>query len=120
MVYDLERYQWSDQQWMAERAEEAVAPERDQHLRSAPRLVAAQWRKRETAHLSYLEFAETLLPYVLEMGFTHIELLPDRRASFRRLVGLSGHELLRADQPLRDVRMSCGISSTPVIAPASA
>ncbi len=26
--------------------------------------------------ISYLEFAETLLPYVLEMGFTHIELLP--------------------------------------------
>ena len=26
--------------------------------------------------ISYLELAETLLPYVLEMGYTHIELLP--------------------------------------------
>ncbi len=37
------------------------------------------WRRRAdegNRHLSYLEFAETLLPYVLEMGYTHIELLP--------------------------------------------
>ena len=37
------------------------------------------WRRQAdegNRHLSYLEFAETLLPYVLEMGYTHIELLP--------------------------------------------
>jgi hypothetical protein len=35
-------------------------------------------RKAEEGNrpLSYLELAETLLPYVLEMGYTHIELLP--------------------------------------------
>jgi len=37
------------------------------------------WRRKtdeENRHLSYLELAETLIPYVLEMGYTHIELLP--------------------------------------------
>src|SRR5205807_1964286 len=37
------------------------------------------WRRKAeegNRHFSYLEFAETLLPYALEMGYTHIELLP--------------------------------------------
>ncbi|MGH8094592.1 MAG: 1,4-alpha-glucan branching protein GlgB [Chthoniobacterales bacterium] len=75
MVYDLERYQWSDQQWMAER------PQKQWH-RSAVSIYEVHlgsWRRvveDGNRSLSYLEFAETLLPYVLEMGFTHLELLP--------------------------------------------
>jgi 1,4-alpha-glucan branching enzyme len=75
LVYDLERYQWSDQQWMAER------PQKQWH-RSAVSIYEVHlgsWRRVAedgNRSLSYLEFAETLLPYVLEMGFTHIELLP--------------------------------------------
>jgi 1,4-alpha-glucan branching enzyme len=75
MVYDLERYQWSDQQWMAERAQK-------QWPRSAISIYEVHlgsWRRVEeegNRFISYLEFAQTLLPYVLEMGFTHIELLP--------------------------------------------
>ena len=35
------------------------------------------WRRRpDGSFLSYDELAETLIPYVVEMGFTHIELLP--------------------------------------------
>ena len=35
------------------------------------------WRRQEgNRQLTYLELADTLLPYVLEMGYTHIELLP--------------------------------------------
>ncbi len=75
LVYDLERYQWSDQQWMAER------PQKQWH-RSAVSIYEVHlgsWRRvveDGNRSLSYLEFAETLLPYVLEMGFTHLELLP--------------------------------------------
>jgi 1,4-alpha-glucan branching enzyme len=35
------------------------------------------WRRKEgNRQLTYLELADTLLPYVLELGYTHIELLP--------------------------------------------
>ncbi|HJT80657.1 MAG TPA: 1,4-alpha-glucan branching protein GlgB [Chthoniobacterales bacterium] len=75
LVYDLERYQWNDHEWMTARAK------RD--LPNSPMSIyevhLGSWRRRSdegNRFLSYLEFAETLLPYVLEMGYTHIELLP--------------------------------------------
>ena len=35
------------------------------------------WRRHEdSTYLSYLEFADQLIPYILDMGYTHIELLP--------------------------------------------
>ena len=75
MVYDLERYQWSDQQWMAERPKKqwprSAISIYEVHLGSWRRVV-----EEGNRFISYLEFAQTLLPYVLEMGFTHIELLP--------------------------------------------
>ncbi len=75
MVYDLTRYQWSDAEWMAAR------PKKVWH-RSAVSIYEVHlgsWRRvaeQGNRSLSYLEFAETLLPYVLEMGFTHLELMP--------------------------------------------
>jgi 1,4-alpha-glucan branching enzyme len=75
LVYDLERYQWSDHDWMSSRA--------SRDLPNSPLSIyevhLGSWRRRAdqgNRSLSYLEFAETLLPYVLEMGYTHIELLP--------------------------------------------
>jgi 1,4-alpha-glucan branching enzyme len=75
LVYDLERYTWKDGAWMESR-----------RTRNWPRspiniyeVHLGSWRRKTeegSRHLSYLEFAETLLPYVLEMGYTHIELLP--------------------------------------------
>jgi 1,4-alpha-glucan branching enzyme len=75
MVYDLERYQWGDQQWMAERPQKqwprSAISIYEVHLGSWRRVV-----EEGNRFISYVEFAQTLLPYVLEMGFTHIELLP--------------------------------------------
>ena len=48
----------------------------DVDLRGAPRLVAARVRGRPDGFLSYRELAEQLVPYVQDMGFTHVELLP--------------------------------------------
>src|SRR6184192_1887374 len=75
LVYDLERYTWNDGAWMESR--------RTRRLQTSPLSIyevhLGSWRRKideGNRSLSYLEFAETLLPYVVEMGYTHIELLP--------------------------------------------
>jgi len=73
------RYEWGDQTWMEERRRANSWFERplsiyEVHLGS--------WRRRWDAHdtqssfLTYTELAEQLVPYVKDLGFTHIELLP--------------------------------------------
>ncbi|MEX2587395.1 MAG: 1,4-alpha-glucan branching protein GlgB [Actinomycetota bacterium] len=68
-------FEWSDQQWMARRAEADTlnqpASIYEVHLGS--------WkRKREDGGrpLTYRELAEELPAYVEEMGFTHVEFMP--------------------------------------------
>ena len=75
LVYDLERYGWSDSEWMEARQKKnwprSAISIYEVHLGS--------WRRKTedgNRQLTYLELADTLLPYVMEMGFTHIELLP--------------------------------------------
>src|SRR5881392_914219 len=75
LVYDLERYTWNDGAWMESRR----ARNWPRSLISIYEVHRGSWRRKTeegNRHLSYLELAETLLPYVLEMGYTHVELLP--------------------------------------------
>ncbi|MEJ2202806.1 MAG: 1,4-alpha-glucan branching protein GlgB [Gemmatimonadota bacterium] len=78
-VWDPGRYQWGDGEWMRQRASwnPDVAPI------SVYEVHAGSWRrasqdegKRPRGWLTYRELAEDLLPYVRDMGFTHVELLP--------------------------------------------
>ncbi|MEB2287109.1 MAG: 1,4-alpha-glucan branching protein GlgB [Anaerolineae bacterium] len=74
LVVDLDRYEWGDVTWMEARP--ARNPLRapmsiyEVHLGS--------WRRKTGGleWLTYRELAETLVPYVQEMGYTHIELMP--------------------------------------------
>jgi 1,4-alpha-glucan branching enzyme len=64
---------WRDDAWMRDRRErsrpDAPISSYEVHLGS--------WRRHDDgSELSYRELAEQLLPYVREMGFTHVELLP--------------------------------------------
>jgi len=73
LVYDLERYSWSDAEWMEARQKKNWT----QSPISIYELHLGSWRRKEgNRQLTYLELADTLLPYVLELGYTHIELLP--------------------------------------------
>jgi 1,4-alpha-glucan branching enzyme len=73
-VWDLD-YAWGDGEWMARRkaANSLSAP------LSVYEVHLGSWqRKPEEGHrvLSYRELAASLVPYVVEMGFTHVEFLP--------------------------------------------
>ncbi|MDU8928616.1 1,4-alpha-glucan branching protein GlgB [Alisedimentitalea sp. MJ-SS2] len=75
VVRDLGDYAWSDNEWMATRAERNG---HDQPI-SIYEVHLGSWkRKIEDGNrpLSYLEFASELVAYVRDMGFTHIELMP--------------------------------------------
>nr|WP_320009902.1 1,4-alpha-glucan branching protein GlgB [uncultured Desulfobulbus sp.] len=77
VVADLDRYQWQDQAWLAGRKDRQAlnAPISiyEVHLGSWRKVADKQWGTR---YLSYKELAATLIPYVVDMGYTHIELLP--------------------------------------------
>jgi 1,4-alpha-glucan branching enzyme len=75
VVHGLGDPAWSDQKWMTSRAAAAA--------RSAPISIyechLGSWMRvpeHGNRYLSYDELAERLVPYVAEMGFTHLELLP--------------------------------------------
>ncbi len=74
VVADTESFTWNDEAWLSARA--AFDPE------SSPMSVyevhLGSWKKPEDGRefYNYRELAEQLAAYVLEMGYTHIELLP--------------------------------------------
>jgi 1,4-alpha-glucan branching enzyme len=75
LVFNLERFTWSDREWMEARRtrqwhKEAVSVY-EVHLGSWARVPEENDR-----YLSYREFSDRLIKYVKEMGFTHIELMP--------------------------------------------
>lgn len=77
VVVNLDRYQWSDQDWVGRRAEHQALDTPmsiyEVHLSSWRKAPDEEWGTR---YLTYREMVEQLIPYVVEMGFTHIELLP--------------------------------------------
>jgi 1,4-alpha-glucan branching enzyme len=68
-------YEWKDDEWMKNR--------RQKNALNAPYSVyevhLGSWMKdpnNPDGYLSYSEIAKSLVPYVKEMGFTHVELMP--------------------------------------------
>ncbi len=74
VVFDGE-YRWRDQAWMTARA----AGDAYRQPLCIYEVHAASWRRRDDdggRYLSYLELADELIPYVVDLGFTHLQLMP--------------------------------------------
>ncbi|MGB4658162.1 MAG: 1,4-alpha-glucan branching protein GlgB, partial [Mobilitalea sp.] len=73
IVYDLENYTWGDEKWQNKKKEK--------QLKDKPMLIyevhLGSWKQKEDGEfLSYREMAYELVDYVVDMGYTHIELMP--------------------------------------------
>jgi 1,4-alpha-glucan branching enzyme len=75
VVYDHDQYQWQDQTWM-----EADVSDKYAQAMSIYELHLGSWKRPGTeskqTYLSYRQLASDLIPYIKDMGYTHIELLP--------------------------------------------
>jgi len=75
ITYDLSRYEWNDSDWMKKRAE----VDRYHGPMSVYEVHLGSWKRRfeeENRFLTYLEMADELVDYVVDMGYTHIEIMP--------------------------------------------
>lgn len=75
IVYNIENYQWNDQDWIRERDTSNMFEKPisiyEVHLGSWSRVV-----EEDNRFLTYRELADKLVDYVKDMGYTHIELMP--------------------------------------------
>jgi 1,4-alpha-glucan branching enzyme len=67
-------YEWNDGAWLKTRMEKAGQPQ----PYSVYEVHLGSWKKKTDGihSLDYRELADELVPYVKDMGFTHVELLP--------------------------------------------
>ncbi|MBQ1390057.1 MAG: 1,4-alpha-glucan branching protein GlgB [Clostridia bacterium] len=71
--YDIEGFEWEDEHWLENK--------KKNHHYDEPVNVyevhAGSWRRGENGEfLSYRRLADELIPYVADMGYTHIEFMP--------------------------------------------
>ena len=74
LVFNLDRFKWSDDEWMEKRKSKQWQKEPvsiyEVHLGSWQRIP-----EEGNRFLSYHELGDRLIPYVKELGYTHIELM---------------------------------------------
>ena len=72
-VYDMSGYKWGDRNWLNRRKKQ-IPYERPINIYE---LHFGSWRMhKDGSFYSYRQMAESLIPYVKEMGYTHIEVMP--------------------------------------------
>ena len=72
-VYELADYKWKDSKWQLDKSRQNILEKPvniyEVHIGS--------WKMHDDGNfLTYRELAEQLVPYVKDMGYTHIEMLP--------------------------------------------
>ena len=73
VAYATKKYKWTDKSWIAERGKR-------NNIYSPMNIYechAGSWRLREDgSYYTYDELADILIPYLKEMGYTHVEFMP--------------------------------------------
>ncbi len=73
VLFDLEDYRWKDSAWLKYRAQHRPY-DRPMNIYEVH---LGSWRRTgEDEFLTYRDIAHWLVPYVKELGYTHVELLP--------------------------------------------
>jgi 1,4-alpha-glucan branching enzyme len=113
-----DRFRWHDEAWMASRA--------GRHAPHAPISIyevhLGSWiRHHERGHeQAWDEAIGRLLPYVADMGFTHVEFLPITEYPFGGSWATSHSDFSRRARALWLARRFCAFRRCPCTAPASA
>ena len=71
--YDVDNFKWDDENWLKSKKQRSVyaSPVNIYEVH------AGSWRIHDDGHFySYSDLADSIVPYVKEMGYTHIEFLP--------------------------------------------
>jgi 1,4-alpha-glucan branching enzyme len=72
VTYNHDRYQWQDSEWQ----NRPVTEKRKEAL-SFYELHAGSWRRDADGNfLNYRQLAEQLIPYLVDLGYSHVELMP--------------------------------------------
>jgi len=73
IVYDLSGYEWGDDKWLAQSRRRTLY---DRPVNIYEVHLGSWMRAPDGRPFNYIQIAERLIPYVKEMNYTHIELLP--------------------------------------------
>ena len=73
VVYDIESYSWNDSEWFNKRKENNISSS----LMNIYEIHAGSWRKYPDGNFfNYQKLADELIPYLKEMHYTHVQLMP--------------------------------------------
>ncbi len=75
-LYELSDYSWSDENWMQYRKSVYGTDKINKPLNIYELHAGSFMRHSDSSYLSYRELADELGPYVKQMSYTHIELMP--------------------------------------------
>ncbi|RCW56261.1 1,4-alpha-glucan branching protein GlgB [Halanaerobium sp. ST460_2HS_T2] len=71
-IYETETFNWQDNKWLKKR-------KNSNHLKeplSIYEMHPGSWKQDDGELMNYRDIADELVPYINEMGFTHVELMP--------------------------------------------
>lgn len=71
--FDISQYQWGDGEWLARRAQVNAL---DQPINIYEMHLGSWRRYKDGSCMDYEKLAEELIPYLQDMGYTHLELMP--------------------------------------------